>query len=443
MRFLRNLSRVLLLALVLMLLSTVVSYAQEGGTLADSVPAAALDSAPAIEWVNLVYDRIFADSVSAPAASRLYGYMTITLYAAAFPGMPGNNSLAGQLNGLTELPVPAEDAVYDWDASVDAALKAVLSGLFAASADSVAAYSDLYDAHIAAREAATSAEVVARSVAFGEATGAALLAWIATDGFAERSTDYVVPTDDPSTWVPLNENQRAVEPQWGTIRTTVLEDPTICDVPNDVPFSAEENSVFYAQAMEVMVVGQNLTDEQRQIAEYWIDTPGQSGTPAGHWVHIVEDLIIQEGFTLENAAELYAMTGTTLMDSFIATWNYKYRFPQIRPLTYINQHINPRWQTYLQTPGFPEYPSGHSVVSGAAATVMTSYFGGPRAFTNTNITPSGEVTRSFTSFWSAANEAAISRMYGGIHFRAAIENGVEMGRCIGNYIASSLVLNAE
>jgi hypothetical protein len=267
------------------------------------------------------------------------------------------------------------------------------------------------------------------------------LAWISEDGFADRVTEYT-PTDDPSTWVITREGQVAVEPGWGAIRPLILESPDVCDVQNDIPFSTDENSVFYAQAAEVMNVGNNLTDEQRLIAEYWIDTPGQSGTPAGHWIHIAEDMIRQDGYMLNRAAELYAMVGMTVMDSFIATWDYKYRFPQLRPLTYINTYIDPRWQTYLATPGFPEYPSGHSVVSGAAATILTSYFGGARAFSNENITPNnGMVTRTFTSFWGAATEAAISRMYGGIHFRAAIENGLDMGQCVGDYIADRIRLN--
>jgi hypothetical protein len=381
---------VLITYLLLMLSVAIVSFAQEdNGSLADSVPASEIAPDSAIEWANLVYDRIQADAIGAPTAYT------------------------------------------------------VLNGLFSAFPDSVAAYDTLYTTHVGAREAATSAEIVARSTAFGVETGEALLAWIATDGFAERSTDYVVPLDDPSTWVPINENQRAVEPQWGTIRTLVLESPEVCDIANNVPFSTEEGSVFYAQAFEVMTVGDNLTDEQRATAEYWIDTPGQSGTPAGHWVHITRDLILQEGLMLGDAVELYATVGATLMDSFIATWNYKYRYPLLRPLTYINTYINPRWQTYLQTPGFPEYPSGHSVVSGAVAETLTSYFDGPRTFTNTNITPNGEATRSFTSFWAAASEAAISRMYGGIHYRAAIENGVQMGRCIGEQITANLQLSSQ
>jgi hypothetical protein len=406
----------------------------------NSVPAAELDPDAAIEWVNTVYDRIFADSVGAPAAARLYGYTAVTLYESVLPGMPDNQDLAGQLNGLTEVPQPSEDGEYDWDAVTDAAMLTVLSSLFESSADSVREFNTLYNLHLAARESATSEEVVARSTAYGEELGQALVEWISSDGFAERVMDYEIPDDDPSTWVMTAEGARAVEPGWGSIRPLVLENPEVCDIPNDVSFSTDEDSVFYTQANEVMIVGENLTQEQKDIAEYWIDTPGQSGTPAGHWVHIAQDLIEQEGLMLDRATELYLMTGVGVMDSFIATWNYKYRFPLIRPVSYINEYINPRWRTYLQTPQFPEYPSGHSVVSGTVATIMTNYFGGPRAFSNENITPSGMRERSFTSFWAAANEAAISRMYGGIHYRAAIENGLEMGRDLGNYISDHIQL---
>jgi hypothetical protein len=432
--------RLILIFVVCFLLTIGVSQAQEGG-LYDSEQAQNIAPDFAIEWINTLYARIEADGINAPAAARLYGYAAVTLYEAALPGMSDNNTLIGQVSSLTDLPWPTEDAIHDWPTVIDVTMETVLSGLFESSPDSQAAFADLREAHLPTRVEATSQEVVDRSITFGESMGEALLEWISGDGFAERVTEYS-PTDDAGTWVTINDNQRAVEPGWGSIRTLVLENATVCDIPSDVAFSTEEDSVFYAQAMEVMEVGNNLTDEQRLIAEYWIDTPGESGTPAGHWVHIAEDMIRQEGFMLNRAAELYAMVGMTVMDAFIATWNYKYEYPLLRPLTYINEYINPRWQTYLGTPGFPEYPSGHSVVSGAAATILTSYFGGPRAFSNENITPSnGMVTRSFTSFWAAASEAAISRMYGGIHYRAAIENGLEMGRCIGNYIADHIRLN--
>jgi membrane-associated phospholipid phosphatase len=434
--------RVMLILWACLALSAGFTYAQQGGGLYDSVEAAELDPAPVIEWVNLLYDRIYADGVNAPAAARLYGYASVTLYEAVLPGMPDNNTLIGQIVSLTELPWPTEDDLHDWLATADGALYTVLSGLFVDSPDSQRAFRELRDAHIAAREEATSPAIVERSVAFGETLGRALLDWIAEDGYIERVTEYTPPPDDPSTWVPTREGQRAVEPGWGSIRTLVLPDPDACAILPDVPFSTDENSVFYAQAMEVMTTAQNLTQEQREIAEYWVDTPGLSGTPAGHWVHIAGLMIGQEGFMLNRAAELYAMVGMTVMDSFIATWSLKYQLPLLRPVTYINEYINPRWRPHIESPGFPEYPSGHSTVSASAAAVLTSYFDGPRAFAQDNSSPTGEMlTRSFTSFWAAANEAAISRLYGGIHYRSAIENGVMMGECIGNYIVDRIRLN--
>jgi hypothetical protein len=384
-----------------------------------------------------------AERVNAPAAARIYGYVGVTLYEALIPGIYENNSLIGQFEHLEDLPWPAEDALYDWPAAAAAATSTVLTGLFAQySADSAQAFADLRETQIAARTEATNAEIVARSVTFGDEIGAALLEWIAGDDYANRITEYTPPADDPSTWVPTQEGQRAVEPGWGYIRPLVLENADVCAIMPDVPFNTDPNSTFYAQAVEVMETGDELTQEQMDIAEYWVDTPGESGTPAGHWVLITTTLIQQNGFMLNRAAELYAMTGMTVMDAFIATWSLKYQVPLLRPETYINEYINPRWRPYIASPGFPEYPSGHSVVSGAVAQVLTLYFDGPLAFTMENITPGGDyLTRSFTSFLGAANDAAISRMFGGIHYRSAIENGVDMGRCIGNYIIDHIRLN--
>jgi membrane-associated phospholipid phosphatase len=141
-------------------------------------------------------------------------------------------------------------------------------------------------------------------------------------------------------------------------------------------------------------------------------------------------LVSQFEMSLNRAAEMLAKTNMVLADSFISAWWLKYYYPLLRPVTYITEYIDPRWSPYIASPNFPEYPSGHSTVSGAAAEMLTSMFG-QVAFTSVNI-PNGErIERSFTSFFHAANEAAISRMYGGIHFRAAIENGVDQGRCIG------------
>ena len=118
---------------------------------------------------------------------------------------------------------------------------------------------------------------------------------------------------------------------------------------------------------------------------------------------------------------------------FIGCWQAKYAYDLVRPITYIRRVIDPKWEPLLNTPPFPEYPSGHSTQSGAAAAVLTAFFGDNFAFEDETGTADGRKPRNFTSFREAAEEAGISRLYGGIHFRAAIERGLAQGRCIAAY----------
>ena len=137
-------------------------------------------------------------------------------------------------------------------------------------------------------------------------------------------------------------------------------------------------------------------------------------------------------------AAAYALTAISLADGFISCWDEKYRSNLIRPETLINQHIDDSWQPILQTPPFPEYTSGHSVVSGAASTALTILFGDDFAFTDDTEVPYGLPIRSYTSFNQAAAEAAISRMYGGIHYRSAVDLGLTQGRSIGQWVTQNV-----
>ena len=127
--------------------------------------------------------------------------------------------------------------------------------------------------------------------------------------------------------------------------------------------------------------------------------------------------------------EILARLGMTMADAFIACWNTKYTYNLVRPVSYIKRVINPKWEPLLTTPPFPEYPSGHSDhQSAAAAEVLTQSLGDNFAFESATGQRDGRKPRSFKSFRDAANEAAISRLYGGIHYRAAIERGADQGR---------------
>src|SRR5262249_944166 len=163
---------------------------------------------------------------------------------------------------------------------------------------------------------------------------------------------------------------------------------------------------------------------------FWADDPFRTATPAGHSISILTQVLEQENATLDVAAEAYAKLGIALADAFITCWKAKYEYNLIRPVTYIQRVIDSSWSPPLTTPPFPEYPSGHSVESGAAAAVLTSIFGQAYAFTDHTHDEWGLLPCSFPSFNAFAKEAALSRMYGGIHFRSAIEKGLEQGSCV-------------
>jgi PAP2 superfamily len=187
--------------------------------------------------------------------------------------------------------------------------------------------------------------------------------------------------------------------------------------------------------------GLTLTAEQQTIAQYWADGAGATGTPPGHWIAIVGQIARNDDLSLVAAAEAYARVGVAVTDAFIACWDAKYLSNLQRPVTYIQDNIqdniNAPWLPYIVTPPFPTYTSGHSTQSGAAAAVLSDMFG-VKAFTDTlhadhHLVPTLEA-RSFRSFEAAAAEAAVSRLYGGIHFSFDNHDGLASGRCIGQAI---------
>ncbi|HRF93946.1 MAG TPA: vanadium-dependent haloperoxidase, partial [Aggregatilineales bacterium] len=406
----RHTTRFSIILTCLILLLGMTSIQAQGRTLYDSTTVNDLDPAPALAWMDLLYDRVWHELVSAPGGARLYGYGAVAFYTALLPGMPSNYSLNGQLNNFPQVPYPNDTDELDWLSVLNGTMSTVMVDMFAKGSDeTIQLISNLRSQQKSARIDATSFDIVENSLRYGDEVAQYIIEWMNSDGYIDtRGREYTLPTGDPSYWVPTSEGMRTVEPYWGTLRPFMMTYADMCAVYMDVPFSTDPNSTFYAQAMEVKTVGDNLTPEQRQIAEYWIDTPGQSGTPAGHWVRVMRDIASDMNLPLSTIAEMYVGVGVALADSFISSWSLKYQYNLLRPVTYINQYIDSRWVTYLASPGFPEYPSGHSVTSGAAGRVLTRMFG-PQAFTTTNITPSGMVTRSFTSFEHAASEAAISR----------------------------------
>lgn len=214
-----------------------------------------------------------------------------------------------------------------------------------------------------------------------------------------------------------------------------------CSIPSSIPFSTTPGSPFYNQALEVVNTADNLTQGQKDIALWWADGPGATSTPPGHWLAIASQLIKEKNIPLGKSAEIFATLNIGMADAFISCWHEKYRLNLLRPISYIRTYLPGRttWTSLIGTPPFPEYPSGHSVSSGAAAEILTKYFGAI-PFTDLTNVGLGLSTRSFNSFTEAANEAGISRLYGGIHYREAIDKGILQGKEVSRVVFEKIKL---
>jgi hypothetical protein len=378
---------------------------------------------------------------SPPVASRAFAHAGVTLYEALVPGMPGHRSLAGQINGLPEMPRAGKNCIYHWPAVANSSLAAILRSLFPTAPAQGRAAIDSMEGRFAARfRPGLPPGVYRRSVDRGRQVAAAVFEWSKSDGGHEGylrnfPSDYVPPTGQ-GLWVPTPPGfLPALQPFWGSCRTFAVASGAACPPGDHTPYSEEPSSRFYAEAVEVYETVNDLTPERRDVALFWSDGPGTTPSPPGHSISILTQVLRQKGSSLAMAAEAYAKAGIAVADAFICCWHAKYRYNLLRPVTYIQARIDPSWLPFLATPSFPEYTSGHSVQSGAAAQVLTELFGDV-AFTDHTHDSRGLAPRTFGSFLEAAEEAAISRLYGGIHFRPAIELGVDQGRCIGERVST-------
>jgi hypothetical protein len=430
----------LALCLALLLPGTRPALAQ-----ANLPPASAYDASVATAWFDLLGELVRqAPGFTPPVASRAMGYAGVTLYAAIQPGMPGAPSLVGQLNGLAWLPPVEAGADYHWPLVANSALASINRRLFAHGGASVRGAIDALELSIRTRyKTEAPLDVVRRSTARGREVAAAIFAWSKSDGGHEGYMFNFPRTFQPprgdGLWVTTPPaNQRAMQPFWGANRAFAMPTSDACALPPPPDFSTALTSTTYLEAQEVYTTVQSLTPAQRETALYWADDPTLTATPPGHSLAIGTQVLRQENASLSLAATTYARLGMALADAFIACWETKYTYNRLRPITYIQQVIDPTWNATtltdpVQTPPFPEYPSGHSTEAGAMAVVLSAIFGDDYAFTDASQTRLGFAPRAYASFWQAAEEAAESRLYGGIHFRTSNEQGLAQGRCVAGY----------
>jgi hypothetical protein len=379
-----------------------------------------------------------------PVASRNYAYPNIAAYLAIEPFYNEYQSLAGQLKDLEESPQPDLKKTYNLELVAFQAFMEVAFELV--YRDTI--ISNFTEVALQEYKEKTDPTVYANSLEYAGSVAQHVLAWADKDMYKEtRNFQEFAPSELPEKWKPTSPDYMpAIEPSWRVIRPFVLDSATQFRPirPSEVVF--EPGTKFYEETQQVLNAVNNATEEQREIANFWDCNPNishhhghfmfflQKISPGGHWVHIALQALEAKDMNLDQAAATMAVLGISLHDAFIACWDEKYNSNYIRPETVIKNELDKEWDPILQTPAFPEYPSGHSVASAAAATVLTDLVDDQFEFIDSTEVPYGLPAREFKSFRQASDEAAISRLYGGIHFMPAIEEGVKMGNNVGDLV---------
>ncbi|SOD88440.1 vanadium-dependent haloperoxidase [Spirosoma fluviale] len=398
--------------------------------------------------LNKLTEVVIHDIFSPPVASRIYSYANLAGYEALVPFDTQYESLAGKLKRFQSGPKPEPGKEYCFPlASARAFLTVARALTFSV---------DFYDTfekpfYEQYKKDGVPDEVYERSLAYGEAVAKHVLDYAAKDSYKQTRGFKHTVTNEEGSWVPTPPAYMdAAEPQWNKLRCWGMDTCNQFMPPRPFPYSLAKGSPYAKELDEVYQIGKNLDKQKQDIAYFWDDNAfvmnvaghvmyaSKKMTPGGHWLAIAQTVARKKKLGLMQTVEAYALTSFALSDGFISCWDEKYRSKTVRPETVINKSMDPKWTPFLQTPPFPEYPSGHSVISTAAATVLTNLMGDNVAFTDSTEFPYGHGVRSFSSIRAAADEASISRLYGGIHYRSALVNGQVEGEKVGKWIVEKI-----
>ncbi|PZX50542.1 vanadium-dependent haloperoxidase [Algoriphagus chordae] len=406
-------------------------------------------------WPKLYSEQLFyitevmlTDVASPPVAARIYAYSNLAAYLIAKESGNGFEN-----KDILEHSYLAEQ---NWNISDSGISSPEFAGIYAMLkvGESIMPSGYLLKekqqnwAKTAIKAKIISKKELQAHIAYAETIASKVMDVANKDGYLQLSTlTRYSPQEGEGFWYPTPPAYiAAVEPEWKTIQPFFINELANYAPAPMAPFDMTEGSSFHNQVMEVYNMTIELNDERKLIANFWdcnpfkVEFTGHMAigikkiSPGGHWIGITGIAAQKAKLSFSETAFINALVGMTLHDAFISCWKAKYDTDRIRPETVINQKIDQRWKPLLQTPPFPEYTSGHSVISRASAEILTGYFGDNFEFIDSSETYFGLPERPFPSFLNASEEAAISRLYGGIHFRDAIEEGVKQGEKIGNMI---------
>jgi hypothetical protein len=392
---------------------------------------------------------IIYDVFSPPVASRIYGYANLASYEAMRYADPQYNSLIAQIKGFDAPPVPEKGKKYNFTLAATKAFF-VVAHKVTFSIDTLQNYEDkVFPMFKQSMDDST----YSRSIAFGEKIGKLILKRAMVDNYPQtRGKPKYLGSNGHAMWRPTPPDYfDGVEYCWGTMKPFFINSSKQFPLPAPPAYSKDTNSVYVKQ-VKVYNLNKHLTNEQKIIARFWDDNPfvvqhnghmmfaDKKITPGGHWIGITSIACKQTHANAVKVAQAYALTSIALFDSFICGWEAKYDYSYIRPVSEINESIDPDWMPMLQTPPFPEYPAGHADISAASSTVLTYLFGDNFKFQDTTEMRYIGLQRHFDSFIKAADETAISRNYGGIHYLNSVQQGTVQGHEIGDFIISKLKL---
>ena len=415
-------------------------------------PKAISDQELATKWADMTLFILKNTPGNSPTyASRSLGYIGLTMYESIVNGYAPYQSLAGQLDSLDNLPKPEKDKKYDWRLSLNAAQAFIIKNIYNQTSDQNKLTIDSLEKEIQSSYTSKieDKELINRSIAYGKAVASTIFEWSKTDGghkaYLKNFDKKMVYPTQMGCWKPPLYGQSfshfPLQPHWGKNRTFLKQNHQIAP-PSVIPCDTMPNSPYYQQFLAVYNQEKVLTQDQKEAAIWWSDDPDETFTPPGHSYYLANTVVKQAQPNLIKCAETYAKVGMAVADAFTNCWKWKYQFFTERPNTFINEHIDARWESFWPDPPFPAFPSGHAIQAAATATVLTDLYG-----EKFDITDNAHVgrkrdelrevefkARHFNSFWEIAEETAKSRFYGGIHVPQDNNAGLEKGKVVGENI---------
>ncbi len=390
---------------------------------------------------------IIEDIFTPPVASRVHVYPNIAAYEIIVLNDSSIKSLQPILKDFISIPKPTDKIDYDIAAMI--AFCRVAKKL-------------VYSEHLISgfeqneiqllKNKKIDTLLINKSIVYGNIVALHIIDYLLKDNYDYTRTliRYEL-INHPSAWKPTPpEYMNALEPNWLYVRSFVFDSSTIVRAIPNIEYSEDKNSTYFKNALVLYNTSKKLTKYQLATAQYWDDNPNTAisnghmtyfihkASPAGHWLRIAGQNIKELKYHVTKTAEIYTLLTLGIYEGFISCWKEKYHSNAVRPENYINKMFDPKWKPIIETPPFPEYTSGHSVISGVSSTILSQLISENKSFIDSSEMEYGIPPRMFKSFKAAAQDASISRYYGGIHYMPSLDNGLLQGAEIANILIQKI-----